>query len=516
VDAVATWFARIGAVALLLAAAYGYKYAVDRGLITPAFRVALGLMAGSGLLVAGEATRRRDWSAFAQAVTGGGIGLLYLSTWAAYSRYGLISAPAAFAALAVVVALGVGFAWRHESEALAILATIGGFLNPYLVGNAMQPVPVLGYIALLDAGILATVTLRPWRAVGRVAFAGTWLFAALSADAAGPGAAMAYATVFWAMFSAHPVLRSAMPGRRTHTEEAGFAVANAFAFWFFGMAVLMVHADALRGAFTAALGGAYLVQWAAVNERARTEAERLLANTLAALAIGFFTLAIPMQFEGHVITAGWTVEAVVLIALGRQASSRALWFTGLTLLAGAVTGSVIVVFGLGALYDPVRPLFSAESFTLLLQVGALHAAAALSRPKPGERPDEAEQAIPAIASVAGHGLALIWAAFETVAYWQAHRTGLAAESAVQFTLTVTWSLYGAGLMAAGIMTRRRRARLLALGLLVATIAKVAVIDLWLLSTLERVFAFGALGVILLVCSLMYHRFRELILVSDGR
>ncbi|MCA1727365.1 MAG: DUF2339 domain-containing protein, partial [Actinobacteria bacterium] len=444
--AVATWFARIGALALLLAAAYGYKYAVDRGLVTPAMRVALGIFAGVSELAPG------------------------------------LSGEASIDVSEAVTAERVG----------------------------SGAVPVLGYVALLDVGILAMVTIRPaWRVVGRVAFAGTWIFAALSAEAAGPTWAMAYGALFWAMFSAHPMVRTRGGRTRTQPEEAAFAIANAFAFWFFGMSILMAHAEEMRGAFTAAMGAGYVLQWATLRGR---DDDRSLEITLAALAAGFFTLAVPIQFEGHVIAAGWTVEAVVLVALGAAAKSKTMRLLGAGLLALAVGSSVVVSFALGTTYDPLRPVVSGESLTLLLQVASLHAVAALLR----RSDSEDEHAVRVSASVGAHVLALTWAAFEAGAYWYQRRTGLAAEAAIQFTLTVTWSLYAAGLMIAGVTTRRRRARLVALLLLVLTISKVVVIDLWLLTTLQRVLAFGALGAILLMCSLMYHQFRELILASDGR
>ena len=49
---VGTWFPRLGALALLLGAGFGFRYAVDRGWIGPGARVAVGSAA------AGPATRR--------------------------------------------------------------------------------------------------------------------------------------------------------------------------------------------------------------------------------------------------------------------------------------------------------------------------------------------------------------------------------------------------------------------------------------------------------------------------
>jgi uncharacterized membrane protein len=503
---VATWFARIGAVALLLAAGFGYSYAVEQGLITTHARVALGLILGVVLILLGEGCRRRAWPALAQSLTGGGTGVLYLSLWAAYERYGLIDAPTAFWALAFVAGLGVALAWRHESEALAVLGAFGGFLVPYLIGDAMSPGPVLAFVALLDAAILTTVTLRPWRVVQRMALAGTWIFAAFAATSTSPWTAIAYGVLFWALFALQPIIRAGLPTRHTHLEEAPVAAANSFAFWAYAMAVMDVGGlEPWRGVMTALLGVAHLGLWVVVKPGSK-ERESLSA-TMLVLGGGFLAMAVPIQFEGSAIAAAWTVQAIALVALGTRSGSKVATFSGVALFGLALADSLIVEAGLGAFYAPEVAIVSGLSITLLFQIAGLHVLARLLR---DGADDELTRTLRVGASVGGHMLALLWGGLEAAAYWTRVLPG-SAESAVQFTLTVQWSVYATALLVAGVLTRRRRARLVGVGILVVTISKVATIDLWLLSTPHRVIAFGALGVLLLLCSLMYHRFRALIL-----
>ena len=135
-NVVGTWFPRLGALALLLGAGFGFRYAVDRGWIGPGARVASGVAIGVLLLLLGETTKRRGWAGYAQAVTGGGVAILYLTVWASFALYGMVSDPVAFALLVGVTTLAAGLALRHDSVALAVLATLGGFLNPIVVGRA--------------------------------------------------------------------------------------------------------------------------------------------------------------------------------------------------------------------------------------------------------------------------------------------------------------------------------------------------------------------------------------------
>jgi uncharacterized membrane protein len=64
-DVIGRWFPRLGALALLIGAAFGFKYAVDQGWFGPGVRVTIGFSAGIALVLLGEWTRGREWTAYA-------------------------------------------------------------------------------------------------------------------------------------------------------------------------------------------------------------------------------------------------------------------------------------------------------------------------------------------------------------------------------------------------------------------------------------------------------------------
>src|SRR5688500_7895642 len=124
-NVVGTWFARLGVLALLIGAAFGYRYAVDQGLIGPAARVALGVCSGAAMLAAGYRARVNGWLTFSHALTGGGVAVLYLSVLAAQYRFDLISPAVALTLLTGVALLSARLALGYDSLPLAILTTIG-------------------------------------------------------------------------------------------------------------------------------------------------------------------------------------------------------------------------------------------------------------------------------------------------------------------------------------------------------------------------------------------------------
>src|SRR5262249_60890975 len=132
-----------------------------RDWIGPAGHVAIGLLAGVGLLELGRRLSRADYRRPAQGLLALGIATLYLSGSAAHAVYGLVPMAAAFIFLALVTAASVAIAVNQDARALALLASLGGFLAPVVLSaETSAAIPLFGYLALLDAGLLAAAYLR--------------------------------------------------------------------------------------------------------------------------------------------------------------------------------------------------------------------------------------------------------------------------------------------------------------------------------------------------------------------
>jgi len=64
-----------------------------------------------------------------------GIGVLYLSLWAAFQLYHLVPAGIAFVAMLAVTAATASLALAQDAEILAAFALAGGFLTPVLLST---------------------------------------------------------------------------------------------------------------------------------------------------------------------------------------------------------------------------------------------------------------------------------------------------------------------------------------------------------------------------------------------
>src|SRR6185369_4549194 len=83
-------FIWIGAVMLALAGAFLVKYSIDVGLLSPAVRVALGLLLGAVLLGGGQ-WLRKDSPAISQALAAAAVADWFASLFAATALYDLVS-----------------------------------------------------------------------------------------------------------------------------------------------------------------------------------------------------------------------------------------------------------------------------------------------------------------------------------------------------------------------------------------------------------------------------------------
>ena len=82
------------------------------------------------------------------------------------------------------------------------------------------------------------------------------------------------------------------------------------------------------------------------------------------------------------------------------------------------------------------------------------------------------------------------------------------QTKTSLAITLVWTTYATLTLIGGIYWKAGWLRAFSLGLLVITVGKVFLVDVWHLDTVIRVFAFISLGVALLLVSFLYRRYRE--------
>ena len=165
------WLLYLGMAALVFGVGFFVKYAFDNAWINETARVVLGAIFGLVAIAAGFRFSRRGYDLYGQVVAGGGFVALYVSVWAALNLYSLVSRPTAFVLMVAITAGAALSANGLRSQVLALIAVLGGFFTPSLVGGREDAqVVLLTYIAVLAAGTMVLSVRRGWVWLTRVSY----------------------------------------------------------------------------------------------------------------------------------------------------------------------------------------------------------------------------------------------------------------------------------------------------------------------------------------------------------
>lgn len=325
---------KIGVLVLFAGVAAALRYAVAEGLFTLPIGLRLALIAAAALagLLWGwrERTRR---AAFGLSMQGGAIGVLLLTVFAAYRLYALLPPGLSFALVVMLVAGAATLAVLQRAMALAVLGFLGGYLAPVLISTgSANHVALFSYYAVLNAAVFAISWRQHWRLLNLIGFAftfgvgGAWgsrfyrpeLFASVE-----PFLVLFF--FFYVAIGLLYVLR-----QRTHRRPwLDGTLIFGTPLVAFPMQAALLHEQPMALAWSAvAVAAIYggLVYWLSVRHL-----ERLLAESYAALALGFVTLAVPLAFSTGTTASLWALEGAAAAWLGLRQQRRLSWLAGLGL-----------------------------------------------------------------------------------------------------------------------------------------------------------------------------------------
>lgn len=496
------WLNWIGIVALLLAVGFFLKYAFDNDWIGPAGRVAIGLLFGTGLLVYSQFLLRRGYRYFSEGITATGAGALYLSLYAAWNFYALISQTAGFAGMVVVTATMAAIAVARSSQRLSVLVLAGGMMTPGLLSTGKdEQVILFTYLLVLNAGLLVLGRTRTWRILEPLALLGTvsysfgWYESFYRPDKL--VATLLFASLFFVQFTALAVLRAR---RESALFPEQYAVVLVNAAWFIITLHVTLYDDHRWGLTFAvlAMAAAHLAVLRLLpttGESAQPAPARLL---YVGLALTFVTLAIPIRLEGEWITMAWAIEGAVLIWGGFRSGVKTLRGFGLVLF--------LLVVGLLLIQDidAGRVLFNARFATFAVVIAAFAAALVLSRSNKQQLTRDEAATFPVVG--AAINVLGVWGlSFEVWDFFGQARFAVDHQLAQQMGLSILWTVYAVVLIVVGVRQASRALRVQGLALLGLVVVKVFLFDLSFLTSIYRILTFFALGLVALIVSFLYQR-----------
>ncbi|MFZ2489923.1 MAG: DUF2339 domain-containing protein, partial [Thermoanaerobaculia bacterium] len=242
-----------------------------------------------------------------------------------------------------------------------------------------------------------------------------------------------------------------------------------------------------------------LVRLLAVERRDRRQLTRLAL--VAATALAFITVAVPLQLERQWVTVAWALEGAALFWLFRRIQHRGLLAWGSVLLAVSFVRLAFNPLVL-AYYPSSVPIWNWYLYAYLITAACLFAAA-------WYMPDDVPRGRP-IAAAGGTFLLFALLNIEIADFYAPRGAGaidfMSTSLAQDLTYTIGWGVFAIALLVAGIALAARPARIAALALLVITIVKCFLHDLGNLDGLYRVASLVALAFCLVAVGVLIQKF----------
>src|SRR5262249_21944176 len=199
------WLLYVGVAAIVIGVSYFEKLAIENHWVNETWRVIQGGVAGLALIAGGLRIAKKGYRLYGQILAGAGVAIMYVSTYAAFNFYHLISHPIAFALMLAITALAAWLADSQQSQGLAVVAVSGGFATPFLLPTGTDAEAALfTYNAILIAGTMVLASRRNWPSLNIVSYLFTALtFLSWAAVFYAPSKYLAtqlFLTLFCAMF----------------------------------------------------------------------------------------------------------------------------------------------------------------------------------------------------------------------------------------------------------------------------------------------------------------------------
>jgi uncharacterized membrane protein len=334
------WLNRVGIVAVLVGVSLFLKYAFEGKWVGPPGRISIGLLSGIAVIVWSEWFRAHKYHIFSFSLKALGLGMLYLSLWAAFQVYNLLSWTVAFVAMVTVTISTTTLALWQEAEILALFALIGGFATPLLLYTGEnREVQLFAYLALLNSATLLLVGTRPWRSLLLVSLLATLIlyftWYATFYRRSELALTLGFATVFFVIFAMASLLEGVYsPDVNARSFAVLFASSLNAVSYFLELYLVLGRIDRTATAWcTLALGAVYIFLGGFLRTKTGGHTASALQHLHLALGTVFITLAIAISFEYQWVSIGWFAEAAGLMMIGFWRRSSFVRWQALVLIA---------------------------------------------------------------------------------------------------------------------------------------------------------------------------------------
>ncbi|MFM2374309.1 MAG: hypothetical protein RLZZ234_304 [Candidatus Parcubacteria bacterium] len=477
------WLLKLGVLCVLAACGWFVSYAFMSGWVGPLGRIAFGLVLGASVLVFGwwRMQTFKDQGAIFVVL---GASIVLVTLFAARTLYDFFTPTSALLLMfATSVFVGyVSFVYRHRN--LAIMSVLLGSAAPLLVHS-----PTTDYIGLftyLLAVLLGGLTLVYHTGYREITFVSFMVFAFYSGahimDGGVDDRLMVFGYVFAAIFFIANIIGMVRRGFVSTAYDATLAFANA-------LLLLGYIATYVQDEFKSLVVAAWMLVFAVGSFMAlKLTHNRVPFFIYACVGSMYLAAATAFELEGPALTIAYAIEAALLtIVAFRLTGDRGIAErVSVLLLGSAVLATPSLLSSAWA-----RGIVHSDALVIVLTGGIFLAIGSILQARGGEE----------VRTDGTHHVYLPWqqiggGIFLLIFIWLATHALMAYGAATMVSL-VLYVLWGLVTYYTGIMQGSSRMKVVGATLLLGSIARLLLVDVWMMSLEIRIFTFFVIGILLL-------------------
>jgi uncharacterized membrane protein len=226
--------------------------------------------------------------------------------------------------MVLITAFAVLLSLYYDRKELAILATIGGFITPFLVSTGQDNYMALFiYLCILNSGLMVLAWFKRWPSINIIALCfttviyGSWLIKKMWFDypvVVPYKDALLFGTLFYLQFVTMNIVNNIRVRKIFNAFDFLVVLSINFLFYLAAMFILPYwnHGN-YNGLFTASLGVFNLLL--VLGFKLKKTIDPNFLALLTGLALTFISLTAPVQFKGNHVTLFWAAESVILFWL---------------------------------------------------------------------------------------------------------------------------------------------------------------------------------------------------------
>ncbi len=347
----------VGILAVVLGAGFFLRYAFETGLISVGMRIFLGFLAGIVMIVIGHALKDK-YDAYGTGLIGGGLALWYVTAYASYAFYEVIGEPGAFMLFLLISAFGIVMSVVYNSLPLIRFSLLGAFLVPFIFPFVSSVHILFPYLIILTLTVLLIARFKVWPDLTAFAlvFSSLLIFDwTLSVEGEQGVVTFVYLSIIFVLYFTTSLINFVVRDRDYKGVDA-FLVYALPTLYFLWSAPVIETRDGYA-LLTFAIGVFYIFASLAFRTVLKEFKDMWICSNMM-ITIGFIFLAAStaIHFDGTILAILLSVEALLMVVIGRILGARINRLTGLAV-------SVVAFFV--TMFSVMENSLSSADYTLI-------------------------------------------------------------------------------------------------------------------------------------------------------